>query len=105
MKELKLHPLLTKSSDGKLKNSHYDSGSEPTIMKIERELTVYQMAAACTFNIRKYNDRTKGSDEQDETKAIAYQRYLDFLKSCMETGSNTIVATYMQENGIEFNYA
>ena len=96
---LDLHPLLTKG-----KNKHYDKAGKSTIEQLEEQISVERMIGFCQGNIFKYRSREKGSNEADEAKAIAYERYLDFLATVPPLDRVMSVRAYMKSNNIEFSY-
>ena len=69
---LDLHPLMDEDA------THYDAQEEPTIQRMEREMTVVEMIGFCKGNIFKYSDRQdfKGQKEKDKHKINKYRRYL-----------------------------
>ena len=72
---MKKHPLIDPGSP------YYDANGEPTIFKLERELTVCEMIGACIFNIGKYKARLgKKDDPARELEKIGrYEVYLEEL--------------------------
>ncbi len=80
MSDKQLHPLLTKQEDGKLANKHYDVKGKSAIEQLESKCNVLEMRGFCLGNIFKYNTREKGSNVEDEHKALKYGDYLKELE-------------------------
>ena len=83
-----MHPLT--NPDAK----HYDANEEPTIQRMERELTINELIGACKFNLFKYNDRQdhKGQKKKDIEKIIDYHAFLKFLEEIEDMGLGDDIA-------------
>lgn len=101
---LDLHPLMDENS------KHYDSKEEPTIKRMENEMTVIEMIGFCKGNIFKYTDRQdfKGQKKKDIHKISHYRAYLMVLLGLItRMTSDPVEATVTQglkENNLKFKY-
>ena len=81
--EYKVHPLLLEES-----RSHYDTGGTSNIIKFECVSTIANALGACTYNIIKYKNRDKGTNELDDKKRQTFEQWQELLRDLLAMGYN-----------------
>ncbi len=76
------HPLLLPESQ-----AHYDDISRvPNIVQFEQENNIANAMGAISYNLIKYKNRDKGSDELDEKKRQTFLAWRELLRDLLAKG-------------------